>query len=213
MIKLSEGGFAELWTGERSPEVLAISYAVQMAVSRIIDRAERTKCYSMIDALPEDILDYLAVEMRAMYYDQELPIDKKRTVIKNALNWYKKSGTAAAVKELLEVIFGSGELQEWFEYGGKPFHFRVDIEIPEEGISVGQQNTLLDSIEYYKNVRSHLDSVNYHTDITGVARVGACMGVSEWLEIWPELINKAEITAKVETCGTITTSQRVEIFA
>lgn len=49
MIKLSEGGIAEMWKDEKSPEMQAISYALQKAVAMVIEKAEKTKCFSDID--------------------------------------------------------------------------------------------------------------------------------------------------------------------
>lgn len=90
MIKLSEGGIAEMWKDEKSPEMQAISYALQKAVAMVIEKAEKTKCFSDIDKLDEKTLDYFAVEQRAMYYSQMLPIEQKKAIIKNTLNWYTK---------------------------------------------------------------------------------------------------------------------------
>ena len=43
-------------------------------------------------------LDYLAVEMRAMYYDQGADIETKRSIIKNTLKWYTQAGPTANTK-------------------------------------------------------------------------------------------------------------------
>ena len=158
MIKLTEGGFADLWGGEKSPEILAISYALQMQVKRIVAAAEKTKCYSDIDSLDENTLDYFAVEMRTMYYDQTLPIETKRAIIKNTLNWYTKGGTTAAVKELLAVVFDESELEEWFDYDGDPFHFRAVLPV-SQGEAVSDMNLFRELIQKIKNVRSHVDEL------------------------------------------------------
>ena len=158
MIKLAEGGFADLWLGDKSPEVEAISYALQMAVIRVMAAAEKTKCYSDIEKLNDDTLDYFAVEMRTMYYNQSFPIDKKRAIIKNTLNWYTKGGTPSAVKELLDVAFGTGDLEEWFDYGGDPFHFAAVIPV-SEGEAVGNMNLFRELIQKIKNERSHCDEL------------------------------------------------------
>ena len=55
MIKLSEGGIAEMWKDEKSPEMQAISYALQKAVAMVIEKAEKTKCFSDIDKLGHSI--------------------------------------------------------------------------------------------------------------------------------------------------------------
>ena len=51
MIKLTEGGFADLWGGKKTPEILSISYALQMQVMNLAILVEKTKCYSDIDKL------------------------------------------------------------------------------------------------------------------------------------------------------------------
>lgn len=160
MIKLSEGGFADIWQSATPPEVQSISYALQKAVERVIQAAIKTRCYSGIDVLPENVLDYFAVEMRAMYYDQSLPIDKKRAIIKNTLNWYAKAGTPAAVKEMLSVLFGegNGDLEEWWSYGGEPYHFAAVIPV-SEGWRAENMRAFLDLIWKIKNVRSHCDGL------------------------------------------------------
>lgn len=165
MIKLTEGGFADIWAGEKAPDTLAISYALQMQVIRIVEAAEKTKCFSGIDQLNEDTLDHLAIELRSVYYDQELPIETKRSIIKNTLIWYAKGGTAAAVTELIKTIFGSGGLEEWFVYGGDPFHFRAVL--PDEmGSDVLNITKFREMIERVQNARSHLDELMLEEPIT-----------------------------------------------
>lgn len=158
MIKLGEGGFAEMWRGEKSPEVISISYALQMQVVKILTAVEKTKCFSDMDKLEESTLDYFAVEMRAMYYDQELPIETKRSIVKNTMNWYTKGGTTSAVMELLSIIFNTANLEEWFNYSGDPFRFRVVVPA-REGSSIDNLNALSDLIVKIKNVRSQMDEL------------------------------------------------------
>lgn len=122
MIKLSEGGIAEMWKDEKSPEMQAISYALQKAVAMVIEKAEKTKCFSDIDKLDEKTLDYFAVEQRAMYYSQTLPIEQKKAIIKNTLNWYTKAGTPAAVSEMVDVVLGGGKVVEWFDFRRTSIH-------------------------------------------------------------------------------------------
>ena len=56
MIKLIEGGFAEMWRGEKSPEIEAISYALRQQVAALVEAADQTSCYAGVDNLPEKIL-------------------------------------------------------------------------------------------------------------------------------------------------------------
>lgn len=58
-----------------------------------------------MDDLDEDILDYFTVEMRSMYYEQNLEIERKREIVKNTLKWYTYAGVPATVAEMVGVVF------------------------------------------------------------------------------------------------------------
>jgi P2-related tail formation protein len=34
-------------------------------------------------------------------------------------------GTPAAVNKIIETIFETGYIKEWYEYGGEPYHFKA----------------------------------------------------------------------------------------
>lgn len=139
-----------------TPEAVSISYAIKNAIQHIIRHSRQISVYAAIDELPEKILDLIALEMRSQYYDEGLEIKKKREIIKNTLTWYQHAGTPSAVQELVEVVFGEGEVLEWFQYGGEPFHFKI---ISNADLVPGA-NVLFDNmIKKVKNTRSVLESI------------------------------------------------------
>lgn len=75
MIDIRNGELADLWPDETSPEFKSISYALHMAIIRMLEKAAGVGSSCDIDHLAESTLDYLAVEMRAMYYDQGADIE------------------------------------------------------------------------------------------------------------------------------------------
>lgn len=161
MTKLYDGQIADLLQndGRYSPEIIAISYAVLQEKRRIMDRADKTRTASMIDHLSEDILDLLAVELRSPYYAGDMPIEKKRGIVKNTLVWFSKAGTTAALEELIFILFGQGEIVEWFDFTEPPytpgtFDIITDSRMTED--AVGQ---FLQIIRKVKNTRSHLRRV------------------------------------------------------
>lgn len=142
----------------RKPEVQALGYALKKAMQRLMNYCQNIGIYNSIDTLPENILDLLAVELNTQYYDDTLSIDVKRNLIKNTFIWYMYTGTPAAVTELVTAVFGNGEIQEWFEYGGEPYHFKINttnINSTDEMIQLIE--TLVSTIQ---NARSRLESVN-----------------------------------------------------
>lgn len=141
----------------RDPNVQALGYAVQKAMQRLIDYCQNICIYPAIDTVPENILDLLAIEFNTQYYDDTMDIEVKRTLVKNTLKWYTRTGTVAAVTELVESVFGSGKVDEWFNYGGEPYHFKIrtyNMSITDEMIQLAE--LLVKSVQ---NVRSHLEEV------------------------------------------------------
>lgn len=127
MIKLRDSKFTDILPQNLASqlEVQAIAYAVGRQVSKLCAYADSARVYAAIDALPEPALDALAVELRAPAYDENYSIGVKRTLVRGALTYYMKMGTPYAVNKLIEAVFETGHISEWFEYGGKPFHFKA----------------------------------------------------------------------------------------
>lgn len=146
------------------PEVLAdnaktkaLGYAISRALKKLMDYCQNISVYAVIDTASEQVLDLLALELNTQYYDDSQSIEVKRSLIKNTLAWYLKNGTVAAVQEAVETVFGDGVIEEWFQYGGEPYHFKVKTSTINSTDEMIQQLTEL--ISTMQNVRSHLDSV------------------------------------------------------
>ena len=121
MIKYTESEMLQVMPEplKYKAEVVALSYAIKRAIGKMVGYAERASVYAAIDKLPEDILDLLAVELRAQYYDEDMDISIKREIVKKTMLWYHRAGTPSAVEELISAVFGEGEISEWFEYAVK----------------------------------------------------------------------------------------------
>lgn len=171
MISFTEGGLTDVWPDKESPQIQALSYAMQQAMIRVKSYADQAMCYSMVDDLPEDILDYFAVEMRAMYYEQNLSIEQKREIVKNTLKWYTYAGTPATVADMIMVVFGKGEIQEWFDYTDPPFTPGTFDIITSARLTPDIIDQLASMIKKAKNVRSHIRGVVIVRDIHSDAHV------------------------------------------
>lgn len=165
MIKFTEGGLVDIWPDKESPQIQALSYAMQRALQRVKAYADQAMCYSDVDNLPEDILDYFAVEMRAMYYEQNLPLKQKREIVKNTLKWYTYAGTPATVADMVAVIFGEGKVVEWFDYTDPPYTPGTFDIITSARLTPDILKKLESMIEMAKNVRSHIRGVVIIRDV------------------------------------------------
>lgn len=174
MIKIYNASIEQILpvSQKNIPEIQAISFSLMKANQMVLQKISQAMIYAGIDNLPENILDVLAAELRSPYYEPDMAIDKKRSVIKNTLYLYEQSGTPEAVEEMIKYIFGSGELVEWFESEGTPgtFEIRTTAQATEEAL-----DKFSEVIKKVKNVRSHLVSVKFGNKLKTEEVIGVGM--------------------------------------
>lgn len=161
MIKYREGEFLDLLPSylKDNPDYAAISYAFKMAVGLMSHSQDLTWLYSSIDTMPGEILDLMALELKAPYYSEKLDIDTRRQLVKKAMLWRFKAGTKAAVVEMVQTVFGEGKVTEWFEYEPKrtPGIFGIETDAV---LTPDIFTKLSKVIEYVKNETSHLEEIS-----------------------------------------------------
>lgn len=84
---------------------------------------------------------------------------EQRDLIKNAIILHKHKGTKYAIERVCEVLNLRGEVSEWFEYGGEPYYFKVDISLTKRRISSELVQVLIRMVNEFKNVRSWLEEI------------------------------------------------------
>ena len=159
MISLYDGILTDLLGAyyKKDPKVQALAYAMREGMRLLMRYADKMGVHTDIDNVPEAVVDLMAAELNAQYYDTSYPIETKRKLVENAMRWHGIAGTKAAVEELASSIFDTCEVQEWFEYDGEPYKFRIIVGAQERAENVERFTTLL---EKAKNLRSHLESVS-----------------------------------------------------
>ena len=105
--------------------VQGLSAAVDKIVPSVAARLKTASTWDCIDKLSEAELDALAWEFNISWYDYGADITIKRELVKNSDMVHRSVGTKWAVENVIKTYFGSGHIEEWFEYGGEPGHFRV----------------------------------------------------------------------------------------
>lgn len=81
--------------------------------------------YSRIDDLDEELLDALASDFKVDWWRPNSTIEEKRRILKTSWYVHKHLGTKAAIETAIADYLGDGNVEEWFEYSGKPYHFRI----------------------------------------------------------------------------------------
>lgn len=109
----------------------ALAAGTDETTRAITARLKLLSRWDKIDQLSEAELDEMAWELNVQWYDSTASIEAKRAVIRNSDRVYSKLGTRYAVEQIVTDYFGTGEVREWYEYGGKPHHFKVLSDNPE----------------------------------------------------------------------------------
>lgn len=110
------------------------------------------------------LLDMLMWEMHVDHYQNvegdPLTTAKKQELISESIDWHRHKGTPWAVNEMLKVLFSQGRVTEWYQYGGRPYYFRIAFEGDVTGV---QFDRILEAVYAVKNVRSWLDTPAFIT--------------------------------------------------
>lgn len=61
------------------------------------------------------------------------------------------------MKSAVETIFGAGRVEEWYQYEGSPYHFRIFADSTQMSGSGSQK--LKNLVDRIKNLRSVLDEI------------------------------------------------------
>lgn len=182
MIKLEDGQITDILpvVHRKKAEVQALSAALQKSNRRLLDNIRKTMIYASIDELPERILDVLATELRAQYYEPDMELETKREMIRKALYLHSKAGTPEAVEQMIKSVFGQGKLVEWFEFGGEPGTFKIETNAQSTPDAFKKIEKIIKRV---KNARSQLLSVTFDSAIQANLNVACGMVQVKKIEI------------------------------
>lgn len=167
MIKFEDAEILDILPGSLTddPEVKALSAASKALNQLLCRNIVRLYVYGNLDICQENVIDYLAKELHTQYYDDTLPVETKRELIKKTLDWHIVAGSPAAVEQLMQIITGTGEVVEnWdFDHGETgPYLFDINSSARFTEDTFKQISKMIRNV---KNVRSHLRNITTERDI------------------------------------------------
>ena len=140
--------------------------------------------YSCLAELPEPLLKHLAWQWHVDLWDDGLSLEQKATLVAMSHRWHQLKGTPGAVEMILEEVLGGGRVEEWWEYGGKTFHFRVLSHDPPEDEAA--LSILLSGIEAARNARSTLDAIIKPASLAGGLSLGGAVSAGCNITLYQE---------------------------
>lgn len=158
----------------KDPKMIALAKSVANVLAHRRSEIKSLLIYNRIDELPEELLDILAHDFAVDWYDYDLSLEAKRRTIKTMMYIHRHRGTTGAVVQGVCNIYPGSRVEEWWQYGGEPYHFRIILDMGQAPESLVETDRIMWAIGYYKSLRSHNDGVYYQS--TFIIEVGCSTG-------------------------------------
>lgn len=186
-----------------------------IAAERLTERQTETdaiRIYAQIDTLPEELLDILAYDFKVDWWDHRYTLEQKRRTLKDSFLVHRRLGTKYAVETALSAVYPNSTVQEWFEYGGEPYTFRLLINTSGQIVLPELHARAIELVNYYKNLRSHLRSIEYTVEAeeAAVVRVGGAFSTVTRL-VLPELPDELVFQQEVRVGGRFSGAVRMTV--
>ena len=209
-------------------QIYAAARALDDELQKITAATRNALLLPRLDELSEEVIDLLAWQWHVDFYESSMSIETKRQLVRESIAWHRIKGTKAAVEKMAQTVFKGGVVTEWFEYGGEPYHFRIDV-LNAPNMTEENRGRLLAVVNASKNTRSWLDELRFRreaqndmyyasaptihttyeirpaeiTDATAEARqyIGAAVSAHTAYEVYPEIVQDAAITGTFQAGG------------
>lgn len=123
------------------------------------NKIQYVRFLSRVDTLSSTQLDLLATELHVDVYDGKWTLSQKIESCKNSIKWHIYKGTPFILDDFIKKIYGKAELQEWFQYCGLSYHFKILVELFNEANDSNTIKKISEAVTKYKNQRSKLDNI------------------------------------------------------
>lgn len=202
--------FPQVLKNDANLNALATSIADVLAKRR--EEIAQLDIYSRIDELPDELLDILAYDFKVDWWDYDYTVEQKRKTLKGSWHVHRHLGTKYAVETAISAIYPRTSVQEWFEYGGAPYTFRLLINVSNLLIELDAHTHVLELAEYYKNLRSQLSDIEYTVEAneSAIVRVGGLITSIVCIHI-PELADDFTFESAARLGGRLSTVASVSI--
>jgi phage tail P2-like protein len=152
------------------PLVVAVAAALDKILRQLAERIPVLSVWGQIDHMNDVDLDDAARELAIPWWRADVPIGVKRQVLKDAPAVLARLGTPWAVETVASAFFEGAWVQEWWEFGGQPGTFRIEVSDPVA--TEGREAEFLRLVDLVKRKSQHLVSVETTAKLAASRFVG-----------------------------------------
>lgn len=148
----------------QKPHILAFELLMKQRLNDI--ELEALLVY-MIDTVDESALYYLASQFDVLGYGGWRladTVEKKRSLIKKAIELHRYKGTVWAIREALKTVgFPDASITE--HVNGHWARFTIQLNVGDVPVNAQQIEDAVAMVKQYKNVRSWLDGITFEVTV------------------------------------------------
>lgn len=134
----------------------ALASSISDELQRLYSGDDTLIIYANINKLDEPLLDILAKDYKVDWYLYEGTLESKRAQMLSCFYVHRHLGTKKALLFALSDICPGTEVEEWFEYDGRPYYFRIILDVTEQRLSISQ-DIVNQIVSVVKSARSILE--------------------------------------------------------
>ena len=118
----------------------ALASAIAEELETLFSQNKLLAVYANVSSLPEELLDILAKDFKVDWYLPDTTVEAKREQIAAQFMVHRLLGTKGAIVYALSAICPGSDVEEWFEYGGDPYHFRIVCDLTDQTTPISQSD-------------------------------------------------------------------------
>jgi phage tail P2-like protein len=192
-------------------QIYAAARALDDELQKITAATRNALLLPRLDELSEEVIDLLAWQWHVDFYEPSMSIETKRQLVRESIAWHRIKGTKAAVEKMAQTVFKGGVVTEWFEYGGEPYHFRIDV-LNAPNMTEENRGRLLAVVNASKNTRSWLDELRFRREAQNDMYYASAPTIHTTYEIRPAEITDATTEARQYIGAAVSTHTAYEVY-
>lgn len=149
----------------KTPKNIALSKAFGEMTRYLYDTLQSVIFWADINSADDMLLNSMAAEIDCPFYENGMSIEQKRELIAVSDIYNRRTGTTSAVDKLIAAAFKNGNIQEWYEYGGNPYCFKINMDSSSSKSEMNDFNYFFSMLRKIKNARSKLEVINISKDL------------------------------------------------
>lgn len=197
----------------RDKRVRAAAQSLDGELQVITASIKRLPFMPNLDSLDEAWIDELLWQYHVEGAELATTLDEKRALVRNSIEIHRTKGTRYALERVIDLLGMRAIVSEWFEHGGDPYTFRIEVlEVTNKGLT-GEKLRLLERlIMEYKNTRSWLTSIRVHLTSRGHIRFACNTSGGETVTVYPWSVGLIESRGRIGSAQATVQSEIITVY-